>query len=342
MTRDMPLPPDLAHIWQGNADLRYRGNNEWSSACPYCYPSGRGGRDPSDRFRMFSEGGPPRGWCRICDRKVMAKQQSGHKVTEEDKQQAREKYTLWLQKENKRLRNKIKWLREQNFWREWHEGMSADAKDLWRKAGIEDPLIERHKLGYTMDRYPNMGGALTLPYIHEGDIQTIQFRLMIPPDIGDKYRFEKGTKATWFYPWPYDKIDKVVLVAEGAKKAMVLWQVIAKADKFEYQGVDVTIVASPSKYIPNRMIDELDKAEIVILMLDPDAYRLDKGQKLTAIERNASAIGVEKCRHIMTTGKVDDMIIKHGLDAKWAQSTVDQASPVILRDPTRKPTTKYI
>lgn len=341
MTRDMPLPPELAQKWQGNADLRYRGNSEWSSACPYCYPSGRGGRDPSDRFRMFSEGGPPRGWCRVCDRKIIARSNTGQRATKEEILIAKETYTAWLQKENKRLRNKIKWLREQNFWREWHDGMSADARDLWHKAGISDTLIEVHKLGYTMDRYPNMGGAMTLPYIHEEEIQTIQFRLMIPPDTGDKYRFEKGTKATWFYPWPYDEIDKVVLVAEGAKKAMVLWQTIAKADKFEYQGVPVTIVASP-KYIPNRMVDELDKAEVVILMLDPDAYDLGDNQKLTAIERNASAIGVEKCRHIMTTGKIDDMILKHGLGADWVQSAVNQANPVILRDPTRKPTTKYL
>ena len=341
MTRNMPLPPDLAKVWQGNADLRYRGNNEWSSACPYCYPGGRGGRDPSDRFRMFSEGGPPRGWCRICDRKVMARQATGQKATKEELLIAKETYTLWLQKENKRLRNKVKWLREHNFWEQWHENMSADAKDLWHKAGISDTLIEVHKLGYTMERYPNMGGAMTLPYIHEEEIQTIQFRLMIPPDVGDKYRFEKGTKATWFYPWPYDKIEKVVLVAEGAKKAMVLWQAIAKADKFEYQGVPVTIVASP-KYIPNRMVDELDKAEVVILMLDPDAYDIGDNQKLTAIERNASAIGVGKCRHIRTTGKIDDMIIKHNLGAEWIQSAVDQANPVILRDPTRKPTTKYL
>lgn len=341
MTRDLPLPPGLV-VWANNADLRYRGNNEWSSACPYCYPSGRGGPDPSDRFRMFSEGGPPRGWCRICDTKIIARQGSGYKITTEDRLIAGESHTRWLEKENKKLRNKIKWLQDHDFWKRWHETMSVDARDLWHKAGIENALIDIHNLGNTMERYDNMGGAMTFPYIHNDKIQTLQFRLMLPPETGDKYRFEKGTKAAWFYPWPYDVIGKVVLVAEGAKKAMVVWQAIAKADKFVYQGVDVTVVASPSKHIPNRMIDELDKAEVVILMLDPDAYNRPNEKAQTAIERNASAIGVEKCRYVRTTGKIDDMILKHGLTGEWVQSAVNQANPVILRDPSRKPTTRYL
>ena len=336
--KHMPLPPELAQ-WSGNADLAYRGNNEWSSACPYCYPGGRGGHDPSDRFRMFSEGGPPRAWCRVCDQKVIARQGAGHKITVEDKRIARERYYAWLKEENKRLRKKVRWLQDQDFWRRWHDEMSEDTRQMWRDAGISDTLIDLHNLGYTMEQYKTSGGAMTLPYIHQDKIQTLQFRLMIPPATGDKYRFEKGTKATWFYPWPYDTIERVVLVAEGAKKSMVLWQ---HAGQLTYNGVDVTIIASPSKHIPNRMIDELDDAEVVILMLDPDAYMRGNNKAQTAIERNATAIGVEKCRHVRTMGKIDDMILEHGLDHAWVQAAVNQASPVIMRNPGRKPTTRYI
>lgn len=339
---DMPLPPELAAVWGANPDLRYRGNNEWSSACPKCNPMGRGGHNPSDRFRMFSEGGPARAWCRGCDVKYLAKQFSDAKITDEDRKAARAKYVAWLEEENKKLRDKIKWLQEQEFWQRWHENMSVDAKDLWRDAGINDALIDVHKLGYTMERYQPYGGALTMPYIHQNKIQTLQFRLMITPDEGDKYRFEKGTKPNWFYPWPYDEIGSVVLVTEGAKKAMVLWQTIAQADKFTYRGSDITIIASPSKYVPNHMIESLDKADLVLWLLDPDAYDRETEKARTALERNAIKVGVEKCRHIRTSAKIDDMIMEHGIEHGWVQSAVEQASPIILKDASRKPTTRYL
>lgn len=343
-----PLPPELAAVWGTNADLVYRGNDEWSSACPYCNPAGRGGRDPSDRFRMFNRDGPPRGWCRSCDIKMFARS-PGQKITEEQIQQARASHYKWLQEENRRLRDKIRWLKEQDFWRRWHEDMGEEARELWHNAGIGDPLIEKHKLGYTIERFDQYGGALSIPYIHYNsdgawDVQTIQFRLLVPPDEGDKYRFIKGTKANWFYPWPHDTIQGVVLVTEGAKKAMVLWQAIANLDSFTYHGVDVTVVASPSKYVPNRMLKELDAADMVILMLDPDAYDRQDRNSETVVERNASIIGVEKCRHIPLRGKIDDLINnkKSGIDGKWIQSAVSMAEPVILYDPNRRPTTKHL
>ena len=337
---DKPLPPTMARVWGNNADLRFRGNGEWSSACPHCNPGGRGGRDPSDRFRMFSEGGPERAWCRSCDHKSLARKEAGEAPSYEDLAAAKEKYVKWLEEENKKLREKVRWLQEADFWHRWHLTMGKDAREIWHDRGIDDYLIEAHQLGYTIERYQNNGGALTIPYIHLGKIQTLQFRLMIPPDTGDKYRFESGTKATWFYPYPHDEIGDVVLVAEGAVKSMVLWQTIAMADKFTYRGVDVTVIASPSKHIPNKMIDELDQAKIVIMMLDPDAY--DKTGRDSAIERNARAIGQDKCRHIRTMDKIDDMIMEHDLGHAWIQGAVDQANPVILADPNRKATTQYL
>lgn len=340
--RDEPLPPELAQVWGRNADIRYRGNGEWSSACPHCNPSGRGGRDPSDRFRMFIDDGPPRAWCRQCDRKFIANQESGQRISQEDREKARAKYTNWLQEENKRLRNKVKWLQEQEFWRQWHDNMGKDARELWHEAGIHDTLIDVHQLGYTIDRYQDFGGAMTVPYIHQDQIQTLQFRLMLPPDTGDKYRFIKGTKANWFYPWPHDEIGKVVLIVEGAKKAMVLWQTIAQFGRFTYRGEDITVIASPSKYVPNRMLDDLENTERVIWLLDPDAYDRPEKDSQNAIERNAIKVGIDKCKHIQTTGKIDDMILKYKLDGGWIQSAVEQSNPVILRDPKRRATTKYL
>jgi len=339
---DIPLPTELAEQWARNADIRYRGNDEWSSACPYCNPGGRGGRDPSDRFRMFSTGGPPRGWCRSCDRKVMAKSADGHMITKEEKEAARAKYFEWLQVENKRLRDKIKWLQDQGFWRRWHDTMNETAKEMWRRHGIEDSMANIHHLGYTMERYPDCGGALTVPYMHHDEIQTLQYRLMIPPNGDDKYRFEQGTKAAWFYPWPDDEIGDVVLVVEGAKKAMVVWQTIAKSHALTFRGHDVTVIGSPSKHVPNKMLEQLDNTKMVIWLLDPDAYVApDKG--VSAMLRNAQAVGVEKSRQILTVDKIDDMILAHdGINGKRIQNMVNQASPVIVPNANRKASTRYL
>lgn len=338
---DTPLPPELEQ-WTHNADLRYRGNDEWSSACPYCNPQGRGGHNPSDRFRMFSTGGPPRGWCRQCDKKVIAAP-GGSKPTKEEIDLARQRYNEWLIAENKRLREKVRWLQGANFWRKWHDNM-GEAVDLWRKAGIHDVLIEEHKLGYTIDKYSDFGGALTLPYLHNDEIQTLQYRLLLPPDGSDKYRFEKGTKASWFYAWPHDMMGDVVLVAEGAKKAMVLWQTIARLDKFTLHGSDITVVATPSKYVPNRMLDELSGVSQVIWLLDPDAYDSPKHGSPAALYRNAEAIGVEKCRHIRLPMKIDDMILsnKGTMTGRRIQQMVNQAAPVIVPNPNRRATTRFL
>ena len=338
---EQPLPPELAERFGNLPDLKYRGNNEWSSACPKCNPSGRPGHDPSDRFRMFSSGGPPRAWCRQCDWKITGSQLSGKSLSTTERQEAKESYYKWLQEENKLLRTKVAWLQKQEFWREWHVNMSDVGKKLWHRAGVSDAMINIHQLGYTSERYKSCGGALTIPYLHKESIQTLQFRLRQPPTASDKYRFLKGTRSTWFYAYPYDSIKGVVLVTEGVKKALVTWQTIALLDQFVYRGSDVTIVSTPSKYVPNHMLEKLEKADLVLWLLDPDALKKE-GKKQSAVMRNAERVGLEKSRVIRTVAKIDDMIIEYDLNGKTIQNMIQQASPIIRPGQKRKAMKKYI
>jgi len=338
---DQPLPSVLAEHFGHLPDLKYRGNNEWSSACPKCNPGGRGGNNPSDRFRMFSTGGPPRAWCRQCDWKITGSQLNGKTLSHQERTEARESYYKWLEEENQRLRKKLAWLQKQDFWKAWHDDMTDMGKKLWHEAGINDYMIKTHKLGYTKDRYESCGGAMTIPYLHNDNIQTLQFRLRQPPSTGDKYRFLKGTRSTWFYPYPNDEIEGVVLVTEGVKKAMVTWQTIAMLNKFEYNGKDITIVATPAKHVPNHMLDELKKAELIIWLLDPDALVKGKG-KQSALMRNAEAVGVEKSRVVRTVAKIDDMILEHSLGGETIQNMVAQASPIVRKTNKPKRYKKYI
>lgn len=335
-----PLPLQLSEEFGNLPDIKYRGGDEWSSACPKCGGAGHGRRGLSDRFRMFYSNGPPRGWCRQCDYKVIVGFSNGRQPTPAEIETAKNHQILQLEKENKRLRKKIAWLQDQGFWRQWHGEMTVEARDLWHKAGIEDPMIDIHKLGYTIQRYSDCGGAMTIPYMHNTKIQTLQFRLLIPPSTGDKYRFLKGTRASWFYAWPDSEIKDVVLVVEGAKKALVVWQTIAKLDKFEYQGREITTVATPSKHVPSRMLEELGNAELVIWLLDPDALVAEKGRD-SALLRNASAIGLEKSRVVQTVAKIDDMILDYDIKGATLANMVKQASPVIRPKTYKKRPQKY-
>lgn len=335
---DKPLPPELQEQFGNLPDIKYRGGDEWSSACPKCDGAGHGRRDLSDRFRMFNSNGPPRGWCRQCDYKTIVS--NGKKLTREEIEAARKYQLTVLQKENKRLREKIVWLQEQNFWKQWHLEMTKQGRELWYKTGIEDPMINIHKLGYTDKRYSDYGGVLTIPYMHNTQIQTLQFRLLEPPSISDKYRFLKGTRASWFYAWPTSEIDGVVLVVEGVKKALVVWQTIAKLDKFEYRGRSITTVATPSKHVPTRMLEELDKAELVIWLLDPDALTAENG-KQSALMRNAEAVGLEKSRVVKTVAKIDDMILDYDIKGATLANMIGQASPVIRPKVYPKRKTRY-
>lgn len=328
-----PLPPELASLATMVQHLKYVGGGEWSSSCPQCGEAGHDSRSgPPDRFRIFSANNTgntkvnvARGWCRQCGYFVTAKQLNHQKLTPEDYRKIQADRIVLLEEENARLRKKLKWLQDQPFWRDWHDRMDDVAREFWHRAGIDDYMIELHQLGYTIDHYSSCGGALTIPFIHKDKIQTLQFRLMVPPSDGDKYRFLKDTKAAWFYPDPDSAIGDVVLVMEGAKKAMVAW---LNAGDLTYQGQPVTIIATPSKHIPTMMMDDLKAAKRVILALDPDAFdKTGKGGE-SAIERNVKAIGYGRTLVVRTVGKIDDMFIRYRLSPDTFKRMVGQASPL--------------
>lgn len=321
------LPPSMHARWGHLNELRYKGNNHWTSWCPNCRNDGHDpSSGPTDRFQIYEEGGQgakkTHGWCRQCGHlefpddngKPWSKQQA-----EEAKQIRREE----AEKERQRIRAKQRWLQNQSFWLEWHDNMTPVHHKLWHDQGIGDWAIQTHKLGYADDRYQTCGGALTIPYMHGPNIETLQLRLINPPTEGDKYRFEKDLKAEWFRPWPEDEITGTILILEGAKKAMVVWQ---EAGQIMYKDEPVVIIATPSKYVPSRLFPELEQAKRLIWLLDPDAYKSVKNNK-SAITRNIELAGKAKSLVVRTVAKVDDMFIQYHLKENVFQNMVNQAGP---------------
>lgn len=325
------LPPKMHQKWGHLNELAFKGNGLWTSWCPNCRNDGHDPRSgPTDRFQIYEQGAggskSTHGWCRQC----------GHLEFPDDndkpwsKQRAEEAKLIRRKaaaSERKRIAAKILWLQQQSFWLEWHDNMDLKHKELWYKEGIGDWAITTHKLGYTDDRYKSCGGALTIPYLYGTNIQSLQLRLLNPPSIGDKYRFEKDITATWFRPWPEDEIEGTVLIVEGAKKAMVTWQL---AGQTKYKDEELTIIATPAKHVPTRLFDDLKDTNRLIWMLDPDAYKGVKVNGRTqepAITRNIRMAGKDNCLVVRTVAKIDDMFTEYKLKPNAFQNMVNQAGP---------------
>jgi hypothetical protein len=153
---------------------------------------------------------------------------------------------------------------------------------------------------------------------------------MRPPSPGDKYRFLSGTRAELFRVWPDDPLKGVILITEGVKKGIVTFQ----GGPYTYQGENVIVVSVPMKNVPERLIKQLVDADLLIWLLDPDAYEVPKSrgkQKEPTIARNIKLAGTKRCLMVKPAAKIDDMFMA-GLQPKTFQNMLNQAQPYIPKE----------
>lgn len=348
---DRPLPPKIAQYaaLKGLHNPRYGGgygtdNEHYVSGCFCGNPGHDWGKGEPDRFVMRPDGtgeyGDARWWCRYCN-------QSGwidHDLDGEgvgtpspqairEMQERREKLEREYQQ---RKQEKLKWLRNADFWIKAHEEMRPEHYKIWKaEHHISESMVRLHKLGHR-DANERYAEALTIPYFREGtgteDLQTLQLRLC-DASSGGKYRFIADLGQHLFFPMPIDCDieDRVLLVTEGAKKGMVVQQLVWSGESpLTYQGHDVTIVAVPAKKIAQEMMGELGQAARILWLLDPDAYTPKKINNVLYppdIEDLVIGTSWKNSRIIRPTGKIDDMIAKHGLARSTLQAMVNQAEP---------------
>lgn len=112
-------------------------------------------------------------------------------------------------------------------------------RDEWRKAGIDDGLQDFWNLGgcedfiYKYDDELHHTPSLTIPIFNvDGDLMTIQHRLLNPVNPKDKYRPEQaGLHSHPFLAFPaLGYHGEITWVMEGSKKAMVTWSRSGDAD----------------------------------------------------------------------------------------------------------------
>lgn len=329
LMRELPLPQELsrfAHL----PDLQYRGNGEWSSACPVCGGTGKR-HDRSDRFRLFAADakGNARAWCRQCSFFEWADAESNQRPDPVQIQQARDLREALLKAENDRLRNRIKELQEQAYWRGYHDSMREGQRALWRMAGIPDDWQDFWQLGY-VDQYSQAipSPAMTIPYFApDWQAQTIQYRLTNPPEPSDKYRFQAGLKAGAWLADPTEKPSGAALLMEGMKKAAVTFINTTASGNGRF-----SVVAVPSKTPGADMLDILADCDPVYICLDPDAYqptRTKDGKILPpAVNRIVKLVGKERARLVKLPTKADDFFTMYKGTAVDFMSFFGQAAKV--------------
>ena len=325
--RDFPLPAELSQ-YTYLPDLHYRGNGEWSSACPVCGGAGKRS-DRSDRFRLFAADakGNARTWCRQCGHFEWADANENTRPDPVKIQQAQSIREALLKAENDRLRQQIAELRENEYWRGYHDAMREGQRALWRMAGIPDDMQDFWQLGF-VEQYSQSipSPAMTIPYFApDWKAQTIQYRLTSPPEPNDKYRFQAGLKAAAWLADQTEKPNGAALLMEGMKKAAVTFINTVASGNGRF-----SVVAVPSKTPGTDMLDILKDCDPVYICLDPDAYKPTKtkdGKLLPpAVNRLIDALGVERVRLVELPAKADDLFVEYGFTPSMFNAYIQHAT----------------
>ncbi len=323
----MMLPQELERF-AGLPDLQFRGNGEWSSACPVC---GGGGKryDHSDRFRIFAASGGhnARVWCRQCNYFSWANNDTDSRPSPEQIAKAQQIQQSYLEAENKRLRARISQLKETAYWKGYHDAMKEQHRALWRQAGIPNEFQDYWELGFMPEYRGRVGDkeftspAMTIPYFEPGrQPSNVQYRLTNPPKPNDKYRFTKGLKPSLWLADPDQPPKGECLLVEGMKKAGVCFvELVAKANQ------NLSVVAVPSKTPSEAMVNGLKDCEVVYVALDPDAYTKEKKQQQTAAARVGEMLG-NRARYVHLPAKADDLFVDYGFTAGMFGNYIRQST----------------
>ncbi len=309
------LPPEL-YRWQNLRFITKRGSNEWSAECPRCGDIGHRGPGQPDRFRMWG-GYRARGWCRRAGCGYFAwadEQYNKRKLSPGELDSILKERRHRIERETERIERKIESLREQSYWRGYHDAMNDAARHLWEKAGIPRAEQDWWELGYnpayTTDTFTSP--ALTIPYFQRGEFINLQSRLLAPPKPNDKYRWMAGLPVSPFFPDKDEMPRGSTILVEGAKKAMVVYLHLGhKVD---------SVVGLPGKTPNDRDLSYLWDCDPVYIMLDPDAR-----EEAAVIARK---MGAERCRVVTIPEKPDDYIVKYKATGEQVWGYINHARPV--------------
>jgi len=312
--RDAALPVEFSALLGRVSNVNRVSSAEWSSSCPQC--GGAPHKDGSypDRFRMWTKANGKNkvmGWCRRCSYVWFP---TFEKPMSKEEFEAWRKEQLAIERERKLAAERaIALLQSQKIWVQYHSRLNTWAIETLTGWGISPKWQEYWQLGL-MEDYTVHGKeeyhspAITIPVWQLGGaVSNVKLRVLNPKNSNDRYRsLYKTGEGQPFVAWNRTKFDDCLIV-EGEKKAMVT-AIHSKRD--------VQIIGVPTKTPSKEMLQKFSMYGKIYLCLDPDASQEEKG--INALTRMANMLGRERVAVIKLPGKIDDLIVQHGLNVSSA------------------------
>ena len=183
------------------------------------------------------------------------------------------------------------------------------ARQLWQDRGLTNFWQKAYGVGYCEERFGS--DTLTIPYYRlneqTGKHEIIGLRHRLIQNIGGgKYRPHiAGLGNNLYYAYPTAHLFGTVLVVEGEIKAMVTHAALWQGEDPEPVDPQLFVVGIPGKSYKPEWIAELNKADRVIICLDPDAQK--EARSL------AQSLSIQ-AKVINLPGKIDDLILAGVLD----------------------------
>lgn len=223
-----------------------------------------------------------------------------------------------LEEKQREYDEAVRDLSQAQAWEEYHANLTNSTRSYYRNRGISDEWQNLWKFGYNPS-FPAMTKqgklitpTMTIPIFDTGwQIKNIRHRLLNPMEPTDKYRPQNYGLPTFPFMcdpdigWDTERI----LFWEGEFKAATLFATMNMPD------IQVFGMAGKNQW--RKLVDKA-KGHKVFIGFDP-------GSEKEAVEfaRACGGAGV-----IALSQKVDDAIVKYGLDRQWAQSLLKTARPV--------------
>ncbi len=193
----------------------------------------------------------------------------------------------------------------------YHNTMGTWARDMWLARGLDEGMQDFFTLGGCEDFTVNGDyhtPTLTIPILDENrGLLNIQHRLVNPPNPKDKYRPERvGLGSPPFLAIPeMGFYGELILVMEGAVKAMVTWTKIS--------GIDIQTVGVSGRSNFKKLIEPLQGKNVVVIP--------DPGAEKDAWEFARSIRG----KYIAFPAKVDDFLNETRTSSNDFYSIIKQA-----------------
>lgn len=311
--REDHLPAEFLALSGRVHYVRQRSRNEWSSSCPECGGEAHKGGEFPDRFRMWpvSKYGKPLGWCRHCGYAWTPSKE--HRPTQEEIETWRQEQIRIETERKKAAERALELLNSQKLWERFWMQSTAESREIVKSWGIPQNWQDYLRIGYDPSYQVWKGGeckytspAVSIPvWSATGAVQNIKMRVLNPQDDGDRYRNKYRTQESYLYvPLHEFPLEGIGILFEGEKKATV-----AEI----YNPTQYRCMAVQSKRPDPAIFEQLKEMELIYLWPDPDAFNIEKGGG-RAIDFWTNHIGPERVRVIRCPIKVDDGIVKYGLD----------------------------